>query len=165
MAEIQEIHHKNKRELEKQDIWEALESMTLMKRAASMLPTHQLSKDLGTGAKRRMSVNPAFGRMASIKKVVVKETEVIKEESSEGMTSDEEEDPMARLKLLEEELDEKLLEFRGVAGTLKGTAHGDVSKLLLDSSKENVNPDQETYGKLLALTGGPMYMIVFVVYA
>jgi len=49
-----------------------------------------------------MSVNPTFGRMATFRKPSIQKldkldkAEVIREESSEG-TSDEEEDPMARL--------------------------------------------------------------------
>ena len=66
MSEIQEIHIKNKRELEKHDIWEALEEVSLLKRAQSTIPTHQLSTEFAANAARRMSMAP--GKLLLAKK-------------------------------------------------------------------------------------------------
>lgn len=118
MAEIQEIHIKNKRELEKNDIWEALEEVSLLKRAQSSLPTHKLSTDFGENAKRRMSLAPGklFLRQVTMKEAPVKEIKEVSDSDTESNKTN----PMERLDLLEEELDEKLEEFKGVAGTLDG---------------------------------------------
>ena len=74
---------------------------------------------------------------------------------------------MERFDLIDEEIDEKLQEFKGVAGQFaQGNAQmKDVSQLLLDSSKEDTNPDKETYQKLIKLVGGPVYVICFLCYA
>jgi len=118
MAEIQEIHIKNKRELEKNDIWEALEEVSLLKRAQSSLPTHKLSTDFGENAKRRMSLAPGklFLRQVTMKEAPVKEIKEVSDSDTESNKTN----PMERLDLLEEELDEKLEEFKGVAGQLDG---------------------------------------------
>ena len=88
-----------------------------MKRAASMIPSHQLSTEFAGNSKRRMSLAP--GKLMLAKKSSAQEVPALQKQVT--ALTQEDHDPMERLNDLEDEdLDDKLLEFRGVAGQLDG---------------------------------------------
>lgn len=59
----------------------------------------------------------------------------------------------------------KLEEFLGATTEIDTKTSALLGKLLIDEAEEDVNPDGETYGKLFALLGGPLPVILFVIYA
>lgn len=65
----------------------------------------------------------------------------------------------------EAELDEKIKDFAGAKREVDAKTNELLGKLLIDEADEDVNPDRETYSKLWALVGGPIPVLLFVLYA
>lgn len=56
--------------------------------------------------------------------------------------------------MTEAELDEKIIQFRGLQNEMDDALNKKIGKLLVDEADEKVNADWETFQKLFALIGG-----------
>ena len=65
--------------------------------------------------------------------------------------------------MLEEEIDEKLVEFKGPINTVDEATSNQLGKILVDLEDENVDPDMQTYKNLLNLAGGVIPVAIFLV--
>lgn len=59
------------------------------------------------------------------------------------------------------EIDDKLIAFRGPISTVDEATNKQLGKILINLEDEDVDPDHETYWKLLALAGGIIPVIIF----
>ena len=73
-------------------------------------------------------------------------------------------DQMIKVELTEAQLDDKLIEFRGLNNEIDGETSKTIGKLLIDESEEKVNPDSETLKKLMKLVGGFKIVLLALVF-
>ena len=62
----------------------------------------------------------------------------------------------------EEEIDEKINDFRGPISKIDDVTSKQFSKALVNPEDENVTPEKETYKKLLKLAGGVIPVIIYI---
>ena len=67
--------------------------------------------------------------------------------------------------MTEEDLDKKLEDFRGVSKEIDQKTSKTVGKLFVEDENSQVSADNSTYRKLFALVGGPVPVVIFVLYA
>ena len=174
MTEIQEIHAKNKREMQKESIFEALEEITLGRKAKS---TFAMSNAATFASDILDDVGPDFGRLASVQnprknlpKSAEAETDLPEEAPEEAPETESKPSTTSvashgLVTLTDRQLDARLEAFRGATAEIDTKTSQILGKLLVNEEDEDVNPDRETYSKLFALVGGMLPVSIFVLYA
>ena len=75
-------------------------------------------------------------------------------EANNEFIDSEDEDHLALPSFTEEELDQKISDFKGLGNELDEETNKTVGKLLVEEADENVNPDKETVVKMFKILGG-----------
>mmetsp|Transcript_36652 Transcript_36652/g.48120 ORF Transcript_36652/g.48120 Transcript_36652/m.48120 type:complete len:809 (+) Transcript_36652:302-2728(+) len=164
MMEVQEIHTKNKREIEQANMEDALEEITFTRKAKSTMPKMD-SSGMGSPTQfvRRLSVANYDSRQPTQSS----ETSSRRGTSTPALRKAQSvvSESVMELDLDEKQVEAKLEEFRGINREVDGKTSQIVGKLLKDEADEDVNADDDTYNKLIALVGGPIPVILFACYA
>ena len=64
----------------------------------------------------------------------------------------------------EQEIDQKLKDFRGILKEMDVDQEKQLGQLMLKPEDEDINPDSETYSRLLELTGGKLSFLLYVLF-
>ena len=171
MTEIQEIHAKNKREMQKDNIFGHFEEITLGGKAKGTFATPNAASM--HASETLDDVDPDFGRPSSVQKPrenLLMSTE--KEDEAPDEANKNESKPSAIsaishqfVALTDSKLDTRLEAFRGASAEVDTNTSQILGKLLVKEEDEELNPDRETYSKLFALMGGFIPFTIYVIFA
>lgn len=155
MKEVQEIHTKNKREIQEADLYSTIvEEVPFLARAKTTMDNSSYNP-LNQLHLVRMSSMTSQGRKIARRVHQTSQSSKSKSTRTVSQAGDE---------MDEAELDDKLETFQGARREVDASTSKVIGKLLIDEADENVEPDQSTYKKIFKMIGGPIPILGFAIF-
>ena len=162
MIQVQDIHSKNKKEIDDANFADALPELVKAKTHghATATSSDYLSSSFDTQPVLGRHISQSFAPKNSNSSLMTSfEGRQLSSSSSKGLpplppASDRTDSQEELVDLSEGDLDKKIVSFRGLKNSMDEKMSKTIGKLLVDEADEDVSANHETYAELFKLVGG-----------